>query len=95
MARLAVVTAAGRDKLMIPTDRSVLSQRRWWWALLTLAQALTGPGLETRLVRTRGGVEVAQAPVGVLGAYARNQLGVPAQTLTSAVDGFFRAGIQR
>ena len=44
--------------------------------------------LETRLVRTRGGVEVAQAPVGVLG-YARNQLGTAAQTLTSAVDGFF------
>ena len=83
----AVVTAAGRDKLMIPTT-GVYSVKAMVVGIIDVGASTDRAWLETRLVRTRGGVEVAQAPVGVLG-YARNQLGVPAQTLTSAVDGYY------
>ena len=83
----AVVTAAGRDKLMIPTT-GVYSVKAMVVGIIDVGASTDRAWLETRLVRTRGGVEVAQAPVGVLG-YARNQLGTAAQTLTSAVDGYY------
>ena len=83
----AVVSVAGRDKLMIPTT-GVYSIKALVVGIIDIGASTDRGWLETRLVRTRGGVEVAQAPVGVLG-YARNQLGTAAQTLTSAVDGFF------
>ena len=83
----AVVTAAGRDKLMIPTT-GVYSIKAMVAGIIDLGGSTDRGWLETRLVRTRAGVEVAQAPVGVLG-YARNQLGTAAQTLNSAVDGYY------
>ena len=83
----AVVTAASRDKLMIPTT-GVYSIKAMVAGIIDLGGSTDRGWLETRLVRTRGGVEVAQAPVGVLG-YARNQLGTAAQTLNSAVDGYY------
>ena len=83
----AVVTVAGRDKLMIPTT-GVYSIKAMVVGIIDVGASTDRAWLETRLVRTRGGVEVAQAPVGVLG-YARNQLGTASQTLTSAVDGYY------
>ena len=83
----AVATAAGRDKLAVPAD-GVYEIKAMVVGIIDLGGSTDRAWLETRLVRTRGGAEVAQAPVGVLG-YARNQLGTAAQTLTSAVDGFF------
>ena len=83
----AVATAAGRDKLMVPAD-GVYEIKAMVAGIIDVGASTDRAWLETRLVRTRGGAEVAQAPVGVLG-YARNQLGTAAQTLTSAVDGFF------
>ena len=83
----AVATAAGRDKLAVPTT-GVYSIKAMVVGIIDLGGSTDRAWLEARLVRNRGGVEVAQAPVGILG-YARNQLGTAAQTLTSAVDGFF------
>ena len=83
----AVSTVAGRDKLAVPTT-GVYSIKAMVVGIIDIGGSTNRAWLETRLVRTRGGVEVAQAPVGVLG-YARNQLGTAAQTLTSAVDGLF------
>ena len=62
-----VATAAGRDKLMIPTT-GVYSVKAMVVGVIDVGASTDRAWLETRLVRTRGGVEVAQAPVGVLGA---------------------------
>ena len=62
----AVATAAGRDKLMIPTT-GVYSVKGMVVGIIDVGASTDRAWLETRLVRTRGGVEVAQAPVGVLG----------------------------